>query len=276
MTYQGWRDARYELDRWAERGLTARFWVRDDDACEMSSNLARLHELAESYDLTIGLAVIPAKVEPSLLEFFNKENRRFHPMCHGWRHVNHAPPHKQPAEFGGNRPVATMYQEAELAFGKFSQHFTERCVIFVPPFGQISKEMIEALPGIGFAGLSGGPSWLEFKLLRLTDWRIRIPGVKVPKSSIPRLDVQIDPINWRQGAAHTVETICRTLTRCLRARRMGFLATDVPIGLVTHHQVHNESIWRVCGDILDVLRTHKAVNFLRVDQFFTSAGLPPN
>src|SRR5690348_870924 len=59
MMSRSWEDVSHELDCWATRGLKARFWVRDDDACEMSTPLARLHELAMRHDITVGLAIIP-------------------------------------------------------------------------------------------------------------------------------------------------------------------------------------------------------------------------
>ena len=268
-----WEDARCELDCWAKRGLKARFWVRDDDACEMSAPLARLHDLATSYDIIIGLAVIPGKARPSLLQFMTDEGRRFHPMCHGWQHINYAPAGHKPAEFGDGRPISALLHDAQLAFSTFRKCFAGSDVVFVPPFGQISRAMIRALPGIGFAGLSGGPGWLERKLSHLPGWTVRIPGVKVPNwSNVPRLDVQIDPIDWKMRTAHSADTICDAIVRCLRPRRMGFLASDVPIGLVTHHLAHDDKIWAACNDVLDFLRHHDAVEFLHVGQFFEASA----
>lgn len=266
---RNWEDARRELDCWAARGLKARFWVRDDDACEMSASLARLHEMAARHDIVIGLAVIPSKVRPSLLKFLTEEGRRFHPMCHGWQHTNHAPAGHKPAEFGSDRPMSALIDDAQLAIGAFRKYFESCDVVFVPPFGQISRAMVRALPGIGFAGLSGAPGWLERKLSYLPSLEIRLPNVTTPHwSGIPRLDVQIDPIDWQNRTAHSAGTICDAIVRFLRPRRMGFLSCDTPVGLVTHHLVHDERIWDACNDTLDFLRDHRAVEFLQVDQFF--------
>lgn len=268
-----WDDARHELDCWSKRGLKARFWVRDDDACEMSAPLARLHDLANRHDIVIGLAVIPGRTQSSLLQFMNDEGRRFHPMCHGWQHINYAPVGHKPSEFGAGRPVAALIHDAQLAFNTFSRHFTDADAVFVPPFGQISRAMIRALPGIGFRGVSAGPGWLERKLSRLPDWNIRIPGAKVPRwTRLPRLDVQIDPIDWRKRTAHSADRICDAIVRCLRPRRMGFLASDVPIGVVTHHMAHDDKIWQVCDGVLGFLRHHDAVEFLHVGQFFAAGA----
>ena len=264
-----WDDVRCELDCWIERGLKVRFWVRDDDACEMSSSLAHLHEFATRHDITIGLAAIPSKIHPSLPQFMKDEGRRFHPMCHGWQHINYAPAGHKPSEFGNERPMSLLIQDAQWALSTFRKFFPNPDVVFVPPFGQISRAMIKALPGIGFAGLSAGPGWFERKKLRLSSCTVRIPRVNIASwSVIPRLDVQIDPIDWQQRTAHSADTICEAIVRCLRLRRMGFLPSDTPVGLVTHHVDHDAKVWEICDDVLDFLRCHDAVEFLHVDQFF--------
>jgi hypothetical protein len=269
MMSRSWEHVSHELDCWAMRGLKARFWVRDDDACEMSTPLARLHELATRHDITIGLAVIPAKVHPSLLKFMADEGRRFHPMCHGWQHINHAPAGRKPAEFGGGRLISASMKDARSAFGTFRRYFAGYDAVFVPPFGQISGAMIRALAAIGFAGVSAGPGWLERKLSYLPSMAIRIPSVKVAsRSGIPRLDVHIDPIDWQRRTAHSEDTICNAIVRSLRPRRMGLLASDLPIGFVTHHLAHDDRIWGACNDALDVLRGHRAAEFLHVGHFF--------
>jgi hypothetical protein len=264
-----WENTRRELDLWAAQGLKAVFWVRDDDAFETSAQLARLHDLAVGHDITIGLAVIPAKLHPSLPLYMGKDGRRFHPMCHGWQHINHAGSGSKPAEFGRQRPVSALVNDARLAYRTFSDYFGEMNVVFVPPFGRISRTLVRALPEIGYTGISGAAGWLERKLSLLSDWNIRIPTVEPSCwSSIPRLDVQIDPIDWRNRTAHDPATIGQSLVRCLRARRSGLLASNLPIGLVTHHLAHDENVWQACDAVLQLLRRHEAIEFLHVGQFF--------
>ncbi len=273
MMLRSWKDVSRELDRWAARGLKARFWVRDDDACEASAPLKRLHEFATRYDIVIGLAIIPGQVHPSLPEFLTDEGRRFHPLCHGWQHINHAPAGRKWSEFSEGRPVAAAISDARSAFNVFRKYFAGGDAVFVPPFGQISGAVIRALPAIGFAGVSAGPGWLERKLSHLPSLAIRIPPVRIPfRSPVPRLDVQIDPIDWKSRTAHSAATISDAIVRSLRPRRMGFLASDAPIGFVTHHLDHDDGIWAACDDALDVLRGHRAVEFLHVGQFFSTTA----
>ena len=42
-----WQSVVRELDLWQDRGLRAKFGVRDDDAHEMSPQLAQLHHFAD-------------------------------------------------------------------------------------------------------------------------------------------------------------------------------------------------------------------------------------
>jgi hypothetical protein len=268
-----WEGARRELDCWAEQGLKAAFWVRDDDAVRTSDPLARLHELAETHDIAIGLAVIPAELHPSLPQYVSQHRQRFYPMCHGWRHINHARAGHRPAEFGPERPISALVDDARLAYRAFRRHFGEVDVVFVPPFGRISRALVRTLPGIGFSGLSGAAGWLERKLLHLSDWNIRLPTIgSSRRRGVPRLDVQIDPIDWRERTACDPALISQALVRCLRARRNGLVASSLPIGLVTHHLDHDESVWRTCDAILRLLREHEAVEFLHVAQFFRGSS----
>jgi hypothetical protein len=264
-----WDHTRAELDRWASQGLKASFWVRDDDAIETSPQLTRLHALAINHDISIGLAIIPAQLDPSLPPYIKNQGHRFYPMCHGWTHANHAEAGRRPAEFGADRPMNMLVSEARLAYRTFSSHFGERGIVFVPPFGRISKPLVRALPELGFSGVSAAAGWLERRLSRLSDWNVRFPiAAAQPWSCVPRLDVHIDPINWRTRTAHHPAIISQALVRCLRARRNGWLDVNRPIGLVTHHRDHDESIWQVCDALLQVVRPHPAVQFLHADQFF--------
>jgi hypothetical protein len=176
---------------------------------------------------------------------------------------------RRPAEFGPERPVSALVRDAYQAYQAFSNHFCEVDVVFVPPFGRVSRTLVRALPDIGFSGISGAAGWLERKLAQLSDWNIRIPTRSLLwRSGMPRLDVQIDPIDWRKRTARDPAVISQALVRCLRARRNGLLAPSLPIGLVTHHLDHDENIWRACDAALRLIRRHEATQFLHIRQFF--------
>ena len=59
MRAMDWGDLTRELDFWSEEARVAQFWWRDDDAAEPLPALARLLDLAASFELELGLAVVP-------------------------------------------------------------------------------------------------------------------------------------------------------------------------------------------------------------------------
>jgi hypothetical protein len=255
-----------ELDRWANRGLTARFWVRDDDASDVSEQLYRLSDLARRHGVPIGLAVIPARMTQALAQFVKSSN--FFPMCHGWKHTNYGTSAK-PGEFGPERPLSLRVADARLAYQAFTDHFGRTKVIFVPPFARATDDLVAALIEIGFAGISNGPSRLETKLT-LYSW---MPAFRVSSGTIlPRFDAQIDLIDWTQFdpdnhklmKSRGRDEIDAALAGYLRVRRRGFISLQSPIGLLLHHLVHDQTIWQTCDELIGFLRNHKAVQFFGV------------
>jgi hypothetical protein len=263
-----WDYARRELDIWADSSSSkAHFWIRDDDAVETSTNLKRLSEVATRHETKIGLAVIPGEITTGLQEYLAESVHQFYPMCHGWKHINHNLG-KKPAEFGPDRPIASMIEDAEVALRSFRQFFGSSQPIFVPPFNRITPALVSALPQVGFAGVSLMPSYFERKLLQLSSrmqWRgiVRMPEFKDGH----RIDVHLDIIDWKARTAQSVEVVSDCLVQQLRGRRLGLLKSDAPIGILTHHLVHDEPVWHALESLLDFLRSHASVEFIDVGQW---------
>lgn len=261
---QAWEAVRRELDCWAEAGLTAKFWVRDDDAVEVSDNLLRLREFAANYDIRVGLAVIPGKLQLDLPGFLDHNKKQFYPMCHGWKHIDHSRGNK-PGEFGPDRPLLNMIGDAQAALGLFCEHFSAVKAIFVPPFNRVTGAMVKTLPKIGFFGVSLMPNFLERKILRFGSQLAWSGLIKIPNfAEFPRVDVHLDLINWKTKSAQESSTTINQLIQHLRARRLGLLAANTPIGLLTHHLVHDERIWRALNEASEVLKAHSAAEFIDV------------
>jgi len=270
-----WDEARRELDAWADARLKARFWVRDDDAFEVSENLVRLRDVAAKFDTRIGLAIIPGKIAPGLCEFISDNPAQFYPMCHGWKHINYNSG-KRPAEFGPDRPISNMISDAQFALRLFKEHFGTSKPIFVPPFNRITPALTKALPSIGFFGVSLMPNELERMLLRIgscVPWNaaIRIPHFK----GSPRIDVHVDLIDWSARTAQGAGVVADQLVQHLRGRRLGIRSPHTPIGLLTHHLAHNEPVWRAVDDVLGFLRSHDAVEFIDVGEWINECAPGP-
>jgi peptidoglycan/xylan/chitin deacetylase (PgdA/CDA1 family) len=262
-----WKPVRQELGRWRARGLTARFWMRDDDACEVTPQLERLAALARRRDFKIGLAVIPSRLTDTLVRSLEADDASFLPMCHGWSHTNYGSVEK-PGEFGPDRPLAEAEADCRRAFERFAACFGAHPAIFVPPFGCITKDVEATLGDVGFAALSNGPTLTLARMARLhAKFEVLPPN---PFWALPArpLDVHVDPIDWRRKTAHTPEHIAAELLGELRLRRKGYIPSSNPIGLLTHHLVHDEAIWSVCDELLDVLQNEPAVAFADLEELF--------
>ncbi|TYL92025.1 hypothetical protein FXB40_26635 [Bradyrhizobium rifense] len=270
-----WDDARQELDIWANSKLKARFWIRDDDAFEVSSDLERLRNVAVRFDTKIGLAIIPGKITPGLQEFLAENIQHFYPMCHGWKHINYNLG-KNPAEFGPDRPISNMIVDAEFALQSFKECFGSSQPIFVPPFNRITPALIKALPQVGFAGVSLMPNHIERKLLQLNSWMKWGGIITMPrfKDGI-RIDVHLDVIDWRARTAQNTKIVSNLLVQQLRGRRLGVVPVDTPIGLLTHHLAHDEPIWRAINETLDFLRSHESADFIDVGQWIDGNSAAP-
>lgn len=154
-----------------------------------------------------------------------------------------------------------------MAFETFASRFGAEGVIFVPPFGRITEALVNALPGIGFAGVSTGPTNLERRMSRLTARMPWLPSAQLPSNrSVLHLDVQIDPIDWRRGTSRPSASVSKELIGHLRLRRNGFISPNVPIGLLTHHLVHDDAVWSICDELLSALRSHRSVAFVRASK----------
>lgn len=269
--YSGsWVALREEFLRWRAQGLRARVWVRDDDACEVTPQLERLAGLAGRGALEIGLAVIPSRVTQGLVRFLDGGGARFVAMCHGWSHANYGSSEK-PGEFGAERPLDVMKADAVRACRAFGVHFSGQPAIFVPPFGCIAPEVEAVLGEVGFAGLSNGPSLTLARLARLHAKFPALPPNPLRALGTGRLDVHVDPIDWRRKTAHAREHIEHELLGELRLRRKGYLPWRTPIGLLTHHLVHDEAIWSTCEDLLDVLKGEPAAEFPALRELIAEA-----
>jgi hypothetical protein len=136
-------------------------------------------------------------------------------------------------------------------------------VIFVPPYNRIAARLVQVLPDIGFAAVSAWPGFHERTVLRLDSRLPWIPALRVPQQVVfPRLDVHVDIIDWKRGTARDMISVAAQVVGQLRLRRRGFLPPDYPIGILTHHLVHDERIWALCHDLLQFLRAHDTVDFL--------------
>jgi hypothetical protein len=204
--------------------------------------LDRLLEVARAFDLPIALAAIPRGMERSLTERLGEEPQA-HIVVHGFSHQNHAPAGQKKAEFGPHRPPGALAHEAAAGLRLAREACDGKLLpVFVPPWNRVAPELLPLLPGFGYRGLSSFSN---------RGARDGAPGLR-------QVDTHIDPIDWagRRGLL-PADTIIARLAAAISARLDDEADPDDPIGLLTHHLIHDESVWRFWEALLDRLRTHE-------------------
>jgi hypothetical protein len=252
-----WERLDAELDAWRAVGRRADLWCRDDDACRDSPALERLLGIARDTDVPVALAVIPALLEPGLVDAVGQTGFAT-VVQHGYAHRNHAPPGARNWELGLQRPVAQTL--AELARGRagLASSFGPRFrPVLVPPWNRIDPLVAERLPEAGIAGLSTfGPR----------------AGVH-PFRGLVQCNTHVDLIAWRRNRAFIgVDVAIDRLVRHLEARRAGIGDSAEPTGILTHHLDLDAPAWKFLADLFARTRNHAAVTWLDVDAAFGIAA----
>lgn len=220
-----------ELDRWRDLGLAARFWWRDDDATGDTPELRRMIGQAESTGLGIVLAVIPDRLEQGLVERVAASPSLI-VMQHGFRHQNHAAPGGKKSEFGPDRDpdaaIADLRSGNDRLAASFGRRFTPW---LAPPWNRIDPGVSSRLEEAGLRGLS-----------------LYGDTPKGLADGIATIHTHLDIIDWKAGGGFVgAGAIDILFAAALRRRRSGEVPEAAPIGLLTHHLVHDSA----CTAFLD-------------------------
>ena len=252
-----WAALDRELDLWRAGDRRATVWWRDDDAVRPGPALDRLLELSGRHRAPLALAVIPAAAEPALAQRLAIRPEGEPPvdvLQHGYAHRNHEPGDRKKCELGGARPAATL--QAELAKGRdrlCALFGTRALPVLVPPWNRIAGDLLPALPGLGFRGLS--------------TYTVRAAAHPVP--GLLQVNCHLDPIRWKPergflGEAAALGLLCGHLA----ARREGRADPGEASGVLTHHAFHDEALWQFLDRLLARLSAHPAVRLLTAAAVF--------
>jgi hypothetical protein len=149
-----WSDLERELDGWADVGLTATLWWRDDDAAALNPDIERLVGLAADIRVPLHLAAIPRDLSSDLVAAL-EGNAAVRVLQHGYAHVDHAPEGAGSWELGDHRPQSEVLEELALGFAGLGQAFGERFLpVLVPPWTRIDPALVARLPDVGLMALS--------------------------------------------------------------------------------------------------------------------------
>ncbi|QEX25145.1 polysaccharide deacetylase [Hypericibacter adhaerens] len=241
-----WAALRTELDRWADAGLRADFWWRDDDAVEPSPALDRLLALRSSRDLPLALAVIPAPAGRALAGRLRAETG-LKVLQHGYAHHNHAPDGDKTIELGSHRPVAKVMAELRVGRRKLEELFGRQFIaVMVPPWNRIDDTVIAALARADYRGLS-------------------VFGARAHRFAAGRMlqsNVHLDVMNWTTRRFLGARPILKRAVLHLHLRRSGEADRREPTGLMTHHLAHDRAGWDFIARFLDETGGHPAARWV--------------
>ncbi|MCS6877792.1 MAG: hypothetical protein N2038_08800 [Geminicoccaceae bacterium] len=224
----------------AERDEPVRLWWRDDDAGRAHPRLFALLRLVRALEVPIALSVVPAWLEPETIGAV-LATPEASVLQHGFAHEDHARAGERKIELGGGADrgllAARLRQGSAILRAAFGPRFLP---VLVPPWNRIARDVVEELPSLGFRVLS---IWDEGDLGPMP------PG-------LARLDVHLDPIDWRGGRRWIgLEELARRFARRIATARG-------PLGLVTHHPVTEDAAFAELAALLGVLRDHPRVRFM--------------
>ena len=252
----GWGGLADEFDAWAAAGRAASLWWRDDDAAEPTAELARLIDLAGEAQVPLCLAVIPAAAAPALAPQLAAAHEGVVAVPHGFAHRNHALAGQRKSEFPAGRGLGAMVEELERAWRLTAELFGRRAMpVLVPPWNRIASDLVPCLPRAGYRGLSALAS--------------AKPGpAPAPVACLRRRDAHVDIIDWRGdrgfiGEAAALEAIVARLA-LLRAG-----ASAHPLGVLTHHLMHDEAAWAFLAKFAARTGGHRSVRWPTVAKIFT-------
>jgi hypothetical protein len=246
-----------ELDHWSESGRCADFWWRDDDAIDTSIQLDRLLQLSTRQNAPLALAVIPAQLKPALAGAL-QAHTRVSVLQHGYNHQSHAARGQRKLEQGGTRGdddiLSDLRQGQEILRQQFGARFS---AVLVPPWNRIDLPIVQALPEIGFAGIS----------------TMRVCKNAWPAAGLRQVNTHLDPINWRFGGGFIgLYPSIAILIQHLVARRSGYRDLEEPTGILSHHLVQNEAVWRFLEDLFALLAEHPAANWTDAPSIWATAA----
>jgi predicted glycosyltransferase len=235
-----WTPLATAIKRARDVGWEPQFWWRDDDAVAETPALHRLLTLAERYRRPLAVAVVPKRAEASLAGVLASSPWTV-ALVHGLSHANHAPAGAKKAELGPRRPLPILAREAAAGLFTLQEAFRDKALpVLVPPWNRIAPDLVLLLPSLGYTGLSS---------FRDRDRRA-VPG-------LAWVNTHLDPIDWQGSRSlHSPDALIGLAAAAVDRRLNGLADRDEPIGLLTHHLVHDEPIWTFCDALLEQMAQH--------------------
>jgi len=160
---------------------------------------------------------------------------------HGWSHTNHAKADEKKQELGAHRPAEIVLGELAEGFRLLERRHPARFLpVLVPPWNRLHAGWATRLREVGFAALS-------------------VYGRAKEGGPIPLLNTHVDIIDWHgTRGGRSAEELVAELVAELRDR---FAGNGEPIGVLSHHLVHDAAAWDFLSDLFAVTAHHPSVSW---------------
>ncbi len=231
----GWAALAGELARWRAAGRLPELWWRDDDAAAPTPALRRLLAVSSESGVPLAVAAIALACEGEALQ-----EAQFVVM-HGCDHRNRASSGEKKTEFPVSESDAAALERLARARERLARLAEKRFIpVLAPPWNRIRENLISRLPEAGLHGLS------------------RYGARGAPKKGVCEVNTHVDIIAWRRDRRFLGEDeALGLLVQQLEERRAA--AGDEPVGLLTHHALHDAETWRFLERLFDETRAGGAV-----------------
>jgi hypothetical protein len=246
-----WRLDR-ELGRWQAAGHRVRLWWRDDDGTTVTPALIRLVRLAERFQMPLLLAIVPGRPPSNGLKglsVFLEGRPGLFVGQHGVTHANRRRPGETDAEFPAGEAPAAIAAAIGGAWPRIAA-LPGSLPVFAPPWNAAHPALEEALRNVG---------------LRLSAGAENRSGAA---------QVHVDLMRWKPAPCFRGKRRCLShLRRVLRQRR---LTNDwvSPVGLLTHHLVHDEATWAFLAALAHRTHTDPRITWVPPPDLFADTGRP--
>lgn len=242
-----------EVARWRDLGRKVDLWWRDDDACTPTSELAHLLRLARDAGVPLALAVIPTG---AVEQAFTDMPPQVEVLQHGADHFNRGGPQEKKTEFPLSEPAAEALQRLILGRQHLLQLFGERALaVLAPPWNRFAQARVGDLARAGYTGLS----------------TFQPRQAKEPAPGLWQVNTHVDIIDWRSGRVFAGEDIVlQMLVAQLSAGRLGQRDADEPLGLLTHHGVHDRAAWKFVQRLFERSQVMTGLRWRRASEIFSA------
>ncbi len=231
-----------ELQNWRAAGKDPQLWWRDDDAISVTPQLEHLARLASSADIEILLAVIPAYAKRDLVAYV-EQCLNLKPCIHGWSHENHAPASEKKCELGTHRDLSEVLDDIVRGCQRLDDLFGRAVLpVLVPPWNRMRDDLAERLCEVGIEAFS-----------TFTHQR-SVPEIQV--------NTHVDVMDWKAPCGTTGKSPDAVQIELASALRVSRANGFYPIGLLTHHLVHDETAWATLSAIV----AHPDLNWVSFQQ----------